>query len=429
MRKLLSLLISGLLAATTLVAITSPQASAAPTLTTCTNLETGKTLVLRSAGAQCRSHLGSALWVQEQSDSPSRTGDGYATITVCSSKNPLFTYRMLKDSCPKFKVTTNYWRTVTAPATPIIEAVSARGHDSAVLFIKPTSSALSAPVLYYFVTETKSGLTRKVFPGNLGQINISGLSAESTYTFTIAAVNVDGTSATSLATPSIRTAAAPIVTTAAPIALTCANGGTCVVGDTGPGGGTVFYVATTPFACGPTRSATCKYLEAAPSGWNIGSDPDVTLAQMTPIDYTQTAVGSSGSLETATATAIGWGYRNTRAIVLQGNTDTATSAAALADSYSVRVSGVIYDDWFLPSKDELNQMCKWVRGIAWISDATVCTGGTINTGAGAVGFFDRLYWSSSEVSDGSMWAQNFIGGFQSNFSKDDSYWVRPIRAF
>ena len=40
--------------------------------------------------------------------------------------------------------------------------------------------------------------------------------------------------------------------------------GVYVVGDTGPGGGIIFYVASTPFKCGPTRAATCTYLEAAP---------------------------------------------------------------------------------------------------------------------------------------------------------------------
>lgn len=430
MRKLLSLVISGLLVTTTLVAVTSTQASAAPTLTTCTNLETGKTLVLRSADAQCRSHLGSALWVQEQSDSPSRTGDGYATITVCSSKNPFSTYRFIKDSCPKFQVTTNYWRTVAAPATPVIEAASARGHDSAALFIKPTTSAPSAPVLYYLVTETKSGLTRKVFPGNLGQINVSGLNAESTYTFAITAVNVDGTSAVSLATPSIKTSAAPVAITTAPIALICATGGTCVVGDTGPGGGTVFYVATTPFACGPTRAATCKYLEAAPSGWNTGTDP---LGTWSKISESETAVNNPTSPETATATAIGWGYRNTRAIILQGNTDTATSAAALADAHTVTVSGVLFDDWYLPSVDELNQMCKWQRGItgtALTTLTTLCAGGTSNSGIGAEGFVGNTYWSSSEAGTNVAWYQYFnVIDDQLLSYKSAAHSIRPIRAF
>ena len=430
MRKLLSLLISSLLAATTLVAISSPQALAAPTLTTCTNLETGKTLVLRSTEAECRSHLGSALWVQEQSDTASRTGDGYATITIWSSKNPFSTYRFIKDSCPYFQVSTTYWRTVAPPATPVVQAASARGHDSAALFITPATTAASAPVLYYLVTDTKSGLTSKVMPRNSGHLYLSGLSAESTYSFTIAAVSVDGTSAVSLATPSIRTSAAPVVTTTAPIALTCATGGTCVVGDRGPGGGRVFYVATTPFACGPTRAATCKYLEAAPSGWNLGTDP---LGTWSKVSESETAVNNPTSPETATATAIGWGYRNTRAIILQGNTDTATSAAALADAHTVTVSGVLIDDWYLPSADELNQMCKWQKGItgsALTTLTTLCAGGTSNSGIGAAGFVGNTYWSSSEAGTNVAWYQYFnIVDDQLLSYKSADHSIRPIRAF
>ena len=182
-----------------------------------------------------------------------------------------------------------------------------------------------------------------------------------------------------------------------------------IVGDTGPGGGKIFYVATTPFACGPTRATTCTYLEAAPSGWNTGSDPTRTWAQSTPVNYQKTAVSSP---DTATATAIGWGYRNTRAIVSQGNTNTATSAAALADSYTVTVSGVVYDDWYLPSKDELNQL--------YLRKATVG------------GFVDSFYWSSSETSNASyVWYQDFTNdnNLQYSATKGRPYYVRPVRAF
>jgi hypothetical protein len=203
------------------------------------------------------------------------------------------------------------------------------------------------------------------------------------------------------------------------------------VGQTGPGGGTIFYVATTPFACGPTRAATCTYLEAAPSGWNGGSsdDPERSWAQNAPVYRQDQAVNNASSPETATATAIGWGYRNTRAIVLQGNSNSATSAAALADSHTVTVSGVTYDDWYLPSKDELNQMCKWQKGVAWTSDATVCTGGMINSGLGAAGFGSiRNYWSSSEIDALNAWIQGFQYGGQGSLGKSGAQHVRPIRA-
>jgi hypothetical protein len=179
-----------------------------------------------------------------------------------------------------------------------------------------------------------------------------------------------------------------------------------IVGSTGPGGGKIFYVAATPFVCGPTRATTCTYLEAAPARWNGGaSEPTRTWAQATPFNYQGTTVPGNG----ATATAIGWGYRNTRAIVAQGNTDTATSAAALADSHTVTVSGVVYDDWYLPSKDELNQL--------YLQRATVG------------GFVGDHYWSSSEGSADTALYQRFSSGLQGGAPKEWTYSVRPVRAF
>ena len=224
----------------------------------------------------------------------------------------------------------------------------------------------------------------------------------------------------------------PVATSASVFKLTVQSSTNSIqsgyqLGDTGPGGGTIFYVALSPFACGPTRSATCTYLEAAPSGWNGGAEPSRTWAQSTPVNYQSTSINNASSPETATATAIGWGYRNTRAIILQGNSDTATSAAALTDSYTVTASGVEYDDWYLPSKDELNQMCKWQRGVAWISDATVCSGGITNSGTGAAGFVVNEYGSSTEGGADRAWGQ--LPGRQVNYFKNQSNYVRPIRAF
>jgi len=209
---------------------------------------------------------------------------------------------------------------------------------------------------------------------------------------------------------------------------------TCEVGERGPGGGFVYYVSATPFPCGPTRAQMCAYLELTPAGWYTGGDPTRTWAQDSPVDYQRTLVNNAGSPEMATANEIGWGYRNTQAIILQGNTNTATSAAALADSYAVTNSGVEYDDWYLPSKDELNQMCKWARGQAWISDATVCDNtGTLNSatyGASSAEFVDYLYWSSSETMEARAWNQFFRNGDQGfTISKNYTFYVRPIRAF
>ena len=151
-------------------------------------------------------------------------------------------------------------------------------------------------------------------------------------------------------------------------------------------------------------------MEVAPSLWNGGaSDPVVTWAQNTPMNYQSTIVNNATSPETATATAIGWGYRNTRAIVLQGNSDTATSAAALADSHTVTVEGVVFDDWYLPSSSELDQ---------------------VNLRRSVIGITANRYWSSTERPGvaNNAWSF-FITSSGSWGNKNTLNYVRPIRAF
>jgi hypothetical protein len=200
------------------------------------------------------------------------------------------------------------------------------------------------------------------------------------------------------------------------------------VGDIGPGGGVIFYASTTGFNCGPSYTATgspynskCYYLEAAPTtGSNAWTDAAYQWS-----GNTNTLVSNASAPETATATAIGWGYRNTLAMVLQNST--ASKAGTLSRAYRGPNN---LSDWYLPSKDELNQMCKWERGVAWTSDATVCTGGTINTGPGAAGFvINQYYWSSSEYDGIIVWIQHFSINSSGGGNKVGTFYVRPVRAF
>lgn len=187
----------------------------------------------------------------------------------------------------------------------------------------------------------------------------------------------------------------------------CALGGTCVVGDIGPGGGKVFYVSVGGFSCGVTRSSTCRYLELAPTNWNAGSDPTRTWAQTTPVDYTNTSLILNAG--------IGYGSLNTKAIIDQGNSNTASSAAALAASYSPVVNGATINDWFLPSESE------W--GEVWNQRAVI---GFTATGGN--------YWSSTSVAQGNgryfIFSGTGVGG-ASGMPKGTSngMYVRPARAF
>jgi hypothetical protein len=202
-------------------------------------------------------------------------------------------------------------------------------------------------------------------------------------------------------------------------ALTCATGGTCVVGDTGPGGGKVFYVSADPFtSTGSDCGTTCKYLEAAPttgsSAWT-----DVFRTWATDINSNQTTAVSG-----ADGTAIGTGRQNTSDIIAQSGNVAATSAAVEADAYRGPNS---LSDWFLPSKDELNELCKYAKNTGQASGSgIICGGGSAATGRG---FLNVYYWSSSEFDADYAWGQSFFTGFQLSNYKFGTFYVRPVRAF
>jgi hypothetical protein len=188
----------------------------------------------------------------------------------------------------------------------------------------------------------------------------------------------------------------PVRAFAATLALACADGGVCAVGDTGPGGGKVFYVhASGTFACGATLSSTCKYLEAAPtSGTAAWTDATYEWS-----GNTSEAIGAD-----AQGTAIGTGYRNTQAMVTQSST--AGRAGTVSRAYRGPNS---LSDWYLPSQDELNQMY---------------------VNKNAIGDFSTdWYWSSSEVDATEAWPQHFGNGLQYGYFKTPLVYVRPVRAF
>ena len=182
---------------------------------------------------------------------------------------------------------------------------------------------------------------------------------------------------------------------------TCDGSFTCQVGDTGPGGGKIFYVASTFFtqvgATGSMCTTTCKYLEAAPNTWSGGS-PDPAITWSTGSNQTSAVTG-------ADETVIGTGYQNSLDIVAQTGNLAASSAAVVARAYT----GGSKNDWFLPSKNELAQLYAQKTRVG--------------------GFRESNYWSSSESSAVFAWVQWFAYGNQGFTDKYGTFYVRPVRAF
>ena len=159
---------------------------------------------------------------------------------------------------------------------------------------------------------------------------------------------------------------------------TCATNGTCILGDIGPGGGTVVFVATVDFQCGPTTTDTCRYQEAAPASW-----------------YGRWLRGATYTYDDPTFV---WSTAVTKAASYLGGGKT---------------------DWHLPTKGELNRV--------YIQKSILTK------------WYPSSYWSSSYYSPYSttnVWYQTFDSnvaaansqGYQAKDTATVAY-VRPVRVF
>jgi len=212
------------------------------------------------------------------------------------------------------------------------------------------------------------------------------------------------------------------------------------IGNTGPGGGLIFLISdgrtyemapntwgaasTDTGQAWTTTAATC-YAAAGTT-----ADQDCQTNNL----YPETTAGAQSAISTASL-PVGMGAANTDAVIARMNALTPTPvtttayAAGLARGYSPVVSGVTINDWFLPSKDELNAMCNYSR-----NPTTPPTGTCMGTQdgafeAGAFGFAD-VYLSSSQNAASNAWAQFFGSGTQGTSNKaSNARFIRPVRAF
>ncbi len=123
-----------------------------------------------------------------------------------------------------------------------------------------------------------------------------------------------------------------------------------------------------------------------------------------PADYnTISEWGCTGSKLIDYASSNGSGQSNTSAIVNGCNSP--YCAARICNDLVINY----FDDWFLPSKDELDLMYQKKSIIG--------------------GFLNLNYWSSTEVDSNNAYSQNFNNGIQQVINKSSSNQVRAIRAF
>jgi hypothetical protein len=156
------------------------------------------------------------------------------------------------------------------------------------------------------------------------------------------------------------------------------------IGFRGPAGGFIFYDK------GKYKDGW-RYLEAAPN------------------DLGYAAWGAAGKDIPGTETGVGTGKQNTQ-IIIEKLTAWGETGKAAQLCASLNING--FNDWFLPSKNELALMYSNLQE------------------RGVGGFSGRWYWSSSQDNKNKLsWNQYFNGGEQHLNVKDYTLSIRAIRAF
>ena len=169
------------------------------------------------------------------------------------------------------------------------------------------------------------------------------------------------------------------------------------IGDTGPGGGIVFYVSEIAFPVPQPNGETkmCRYMEVS------------------PVDIGESQWGDGYEEDPHTLRGLGTGLMNTYNIVsFNANEMTTANCAAYAClMYSTQTTRK--GEWWLPSKVELNLLYKNLR------DKVIATSSGTYTD----------YWSSSQGNNDHSWGQRFGDGSQDYTDKYRTLSVRAVRAF
>ena len=268
---------------------------------------------------------------------------------------------------------------ITCPDAPtsVIASVTDKSGEVEITFTPPNNRG--SDIIFYKVTPisggvTVTGTTTTTVVGALENVRltVTGLAIGKSYIFTVTATNDVDTSLPS--EPSNVVELKP------------------KVGDFYQGG-VVFYILTSAddavgYVGGETHGLICALedLDSEKEWSPEGVEKEVT-----------------GTIE-----KMGYGKTNTAKIIEKLGSDNKNYAAYQATLYD---AGDGYQDWYLPSKHELNKIYLELKG------------------NNSMGFKERYYWSSSEkgISDA---CRNHLGNNNQNqVSKSSTHLVRPVRSF
>jgi len=321
-----------------------------------------------------------------------------------------------------------YFNNVTVSGIPS----SCNGVDFTLsVYDSSTSSAL--PIFATNKSEVRiwnDGGTFKLGSGSVNGATITSNSGAFTVSFTTPVALASGVSRLTLQS-------------ASHVDYSCALDLVCALGDRGPGGGTVFYVNSQGFNCGPNHTATgsptgglCNYLEFAPPTWS-GQVAD-------PYGNVTTSASNIASIGVTSANArtlaeIGRGYMYSNAInavfgtcssVYTGGRAFSGSACPTAPGMARAYRGGGLSDWYLTNAAELNVACQYARGGQAINPNAACT--RVGSDAPA-GFTGDDHFTSTAVSTNlsAFYSLHLMvpSSFGPNSGHSLNFLVKPIRAF
>ena len=282
------------------------------------------------------------------------------------------------------------------PGAPTIGTATAGVNSATVTYTAPTD--LGTGTVTYTATSSPGSLTGT----GASPITVSGLTALTSYTFTVTASTPGGTGPASAASNS--------VTPTAPLVIGQALGGGFYAGQISTAGNGI-------------------------ADYNLVVGP-VASAQNLSVQWKNATTATSG------ADSVINGPQNTADIVADGNSTVYPAAHFCND---LVIGG--FSDWYMPAKNEL-EVCYYnlkptttsnntsvgantnavpSRGSNYTAGTPAQTSATDFKDTGAEDFVAATYWSSTEFSATGGWAKNFSSGYQGNYGKNYYGRVRAIR--
>jgi len=179
----------------------------------------------------------------------------------------------------------------TVPGTPTIGTATATSSTTAtVTFTAPANNGGST-ITQYIATSSPGGITGTLNQAGSGTISISGLSAGTSYTFTVKAVNAIGQSLSSSASNSIT----PQLEAPSSVEyLVLAGGGSAGMGYAGGGGGGGLLTSTLSVSASTAYTVTVA-AGAPQQGTGLGSGPSTKTASDSTFASITTYGGGNGN--------------------------------------------------------------------------------------------------------------------------------------